>query len=287
MDPILLYWVVMSVSIGFVGLVVGSFLNVCIYRIPEKRTVVKGHSMCMSCGHNLGPLDLVPLFSWIFLRGKCRYCSSPISSRYAIIEATTAVVFGSLAWQRRGYLPIPYISEGFPWDVFLLALLLVLAAVMIVCMMIWKDKQEIGISAAVTIFVILGLRLVLAFVQMRTILTKLTFVALAFLISSALVFLFSFLIPSEKKSAGNCLRDAFTGRSLRAYFSGSKRGLFALDMIFIALCSALGLPAAIPVMLVYSGFRFVLSWKSASKYLGIIMAAGGYIGILLFPFWLY
>lgn len=287
MDPILLYWVVMSVSIGFVGLVVGSFLNVCIYRIPEKRTVVKGHSMCMSCGHNLGPLDLVPLFSWIFLRGKCRYCSSPISSRYAIIEATTAVVFGSLAWQRRGYLPIPYISEGFPWDVFLLALLLVLAAVMIVCMMIWKDKQEIGISAAVTIFVILGLRLVLAFVQMRTILTKLTFVALAFLISSALVFLFSFLIPSEKKSAGDCLRDAFTGRSLRAYFSGSKRGLFALDMIFIALCSALGLPAAIPVMLVYSGFRFVLSWKSASKYLGIIMAAGGYIGILLFPFWLY
>lgn len=287
MDPILLYWVVMSVSIGFVGLVVGSFLNVCIYRIPEKRTVVKGHSMCMSCGHNLGPLDLVPLFSWIFLRGKCRYCSSPISSRYAIIEATTAVVFGSLAWQRRGYLPIPYISEGFPWDVFLLALLLVLAAVMIVCMMIWKDKQEIGISAAVTIFVILGLRLVLAFVQMRTILTKLTFVALAFLISSTLVFLFSFLIPSEKKSSGDCLRDAFTGRSLRAYFSGSKRGLFALDMIFIALCSALGLPAAIPVMLVYSGFRFVLSWKSASKYLGIIMAAGGYIGILLFPFWLY
>ena len=287
MDPILLYQVLSAVSIAFIGLVIGSFLNVCIYRIPEGRTVVKGHSMCMTCGHNLSALDLVPLFSWLFLRGKCRYCKAPIASRYAIIEATTAIAFGTLAWQRRGYIPIPYISEGFPWDVFILALLLVLAAVMIVSMMIWKDKREIGIASAVTVFVIFVLRLLLAFIQMRTILTKLTFMAFALLGASILVFLFAFLISPEKKPVSDCLRDAFTGRTLRAYFSGSKRGIFALDMIFIALCSTLGLPAAIVVMLFYGVFRFLFAWKSGNRYLGIIMAAGGYIGILLFPFWLY
>jgi prepilin signal peptidase PulO-like enzyme (type II secretory pathway) len=287
MDPVLFYQVVMFGLITCVGLVVGSFLNVCIYRIPEKRTVVKGHSMCMSCGHDLGPLDLVPLFSWLFLRGKCRYCKAPIASRYAIIEATTAIVFGSLTWQRRDYIPIPYVSAGFPWNAFLLALLLVLAAVMIVCMMIWKDKQEIGISAAVTIFVIFGLRLLLAFTRSGSILTELTLSAIAFLASCLLVFLFALLVPYEKNSFRDSLRNCVTGRNFRAYFSGSKRGIFTLDMIFIALCSTIGIPVAFPLMLLYSVCRFLFTSRPAIRYLGIIMAAGGFAGILLFPFWLY
>lgn len=75
------------------GIVIGSFLNVVIYRIPEGRTIVKGHSMCMSCGHELGALDLVPVFSWLFLGGKCRYCKAPIASRYIKIESFTGLVF--------------------------------------------------------------------------------------------------------------------------------------------------------------------------------------------------
>jgi len=75
------------------GIVIGSFLNVVIYRIPEGRTIVKGHSMCMSCGHELKAIDLVPVFSWLFLGGKCRYCKAPVASRYIKIESFTGLVF--------------------------------------------------------------------------------------------------------------------------------------------------------------------------------------------------
>lgn len=75
------------------GIVLGSFLNVVIYRIPVGKTIVKGHSVCMSCNHNLSALDLVPIFSWLFLGGKCRYCHAPIASRYCKIESFTGVCF--------------------------------------------------------------------------------------------------------------------------------------------------------------------------------------------------
>ena len=87
MGPNEIFAIMVIVMAGMFGAVIGSFTNVCIYRIPEHRTVVKGHSMCMTCGHELGALDLVPIFSWLFLGGKCRYCKTPISSRYIKIES--------------------------------------------------------------------------------------------------------------------------------------------------------------------------------------------------------
>jgi leader peptidase (prepilin peptidase)/N-methyltransferase len=68
------------------GAVIGSFLNVLIYRIPLKIDWVRGSSFCPKCKHKLGPLDLVPIFSYLFLGRKCRYCHDPISPRYMIIE---------------------------------------------------------------------------------------------------------------------------------------------------------------------------------------------------------
>ena len=56
------------------GIVIGSFLNVCIYRIPKKESIVTVGSHCMKCGHQLKWYDLFPLFSFLFLKGKCRYC---------------------------------------------------------------------------------------------------------------------------------------------------------------------------------------------------------------------
>lgn len=69
------------------GLLVGSFLNVCIYRIPRRESIAFPPSHCTACGASLKPLDLVPLFSYLFLRGKCRYCGEKISPRYFIIES--------------------------------------------------------------------------------------------------------------------------------------------------------------------------------------------------------
>ena len=76
------------------GLLVGSFLNVCISRMPEDRSVVHPPSHCPSCGHNIRPYDNIPVLSWILLRGRCRDCRAAISSLYPTIELLT----GLLAW---------------------------------------------------------------------------------------------------------------------------------------------------------------------------------------------
>ncbi len=81
-DIILLY-----IIIFIFGSVVGSFVNVLIYRLPKNENIVVVNSHCMSCGHRLKWYDLIPLFSWIFLGGKCRYCRTKISIQYPLVEA--------------------------------------------------------------------------------------------------------------------------------------------------------------------------------------------------------
>ncbi len=75
------------------GIVIGSFLNVCIYRMPKKESLVTVGSHCMNCGHKLKWYDLFPLFSWIFLKGKCRYCNAGISSQYPMVEAVNGLAY--------------------------------------------------------------------------------------------------------------------------------------------------------------------------------------------------
>ncbi len=75
------------------GIVIGSFLNVCIYRIPKKENIAIVRSHCMTCNHQLQWYDNIPLFSWMILRGKCRYCKAPISPQYPIIEASNGILW--------------------------------------------------------------------------------------------------------------------------------------------------------------------------------------------------
>jgi leader peptidase (prepilin peptidase)/N-methyltransferase len=75
------------------GLSVGSFLNVCIYRIPRGESVAWPGSHCPGCQHPLRWYDNVPVFSYLWLRGRCRYCRAPISPRYPIVELVTAFLF--------------------------------------------------------------------------------------------------------------------------------------------------------------------------------------------------
>lgn len=76
-----------------IGIIVGSFLNVCIWRLPMGYSVWNPPSHCPQCSERLRPWDLVPIISWLFLRGKCRYCASPISGRYALVELVTGLLF--------------------------------------------------------------------------------------------------------------------------------------------------------------------------------------------------
>ncbi len=78
---------------GMFGLAFGSFLNVCIYRIPKKIFFKEKHSYCPKCGAPLKWYDMFPVFSWIFLGGKCRNCKEPISPRYPIVEGLTCILW--------------------------------------------------------------------------------------------------------------------------------------------------------------------------------------------------
>lgn len=88
---------VATMLVAALGLAIGSFLNVVAYRVPLGLSVVSPPSACPGCGSAIEARDNVPVLSWVLLRGKCRHCAEPISSRYLVVEAITAVVFIAVA----------------------------------------------------------------------------------------------------------------------------------------------------------------------------------------------
>ena len=115
------------VYIAVVGIIFGSFINALVWRVHQQESpkskrkasdaelsIMKGRSMCVHCGHTLSLKDLVPVLSWVSLRGKCRYCSKRISWQYPLVEITTAVLFVI------SYLHWPNELAGFEWFYFVL-----------------------------------------------------------------------------------------------------------------------------------------------------------------------
>ena len=94
------------------GLLIGSFLNVCIQRLPLRQSVVSPRSRCPQCGYQLSWQDNVPVLSYMALRGRCRSCANPISLRYPIIEIVTGLVF-FLHWQVFGPTPLLLVRTAF------------------------------------------------------------------------------------------------------------------------------------------------------------------------------
>lgn len=83
----------LQIIIFILGLSVGSFLNVCIYRIPDGKSISFPPSHCPNCKHNLNAIDLIPILGFILNRGKCKYCKTKISLQYPLIELLTGVLF--------------------------------------------------------------------------------------------------------------------------------------------------------------------------------------------------
>lgn len=84
---------------GLVGLMIGSFLNVVVHRVPAGLSVVSPPSACPGCGHEVRARDNVPVVSWLLLRGRCRDCAEPIAVRYPLVEAGTGIAFALTAWR--------------------------------------------------------------------------------------------------------------------------------------------------------------------------------------------
>jgi leader peptidase (prepilin peptidase)/N-methyltransferase len=82
---------------GLLGLLIGSFLNVCIYRLPRDLSVISPRSFCLACDNPIAWHDNIPVLSYLLLRGRCRRCAHPIGIRYAVVELSTAILFALTA----------------------------------------------------------------------------------------------------------------------------------------------------------------------------------------------
>ena len=128
------------------GIVIGSFLNVCIARIPIKETIVSKRSHCMSCGHKLAWYDLFPLVSYMTLEGKCRYCRAEISIQYPVIEALNGFLWC-----------LTFAIVGWEWEAIFICL--IVSALIVVAVVDWRTF-EIPFGVVIYIFVIGVLHLI-------------------------------------------------------------------------------------------------------------------------------
>ncbi len=93
MEASLFFYIIFYITIFIFGLTVGSFLNCIIYRLQKEESFLVKRSYCPHCQHTLGWQDLIPLLSFVFLKGRCRYCKKPISLQYPLVEISTALIF--------------------------------------------------------------------------------------------------------------------------------------------------------------------------------------------------
>jgi leader peptidase (prepilin peptidase)/N-methyltransferase len=108
-----------EVFVFIFGLCIGSFLNVCIFRLPESKSIIHPRSSCPSCGHLIGFYDNIPVLSFLWLKGRCRYCRVPISLRYPIVE----ILGGIFAWG--SFINYGLTFEAFVYYAFIAALLVI------------------------------------------------------------------------------------------------------------------------------------------------------------------
>ncbi|HYE12106.1 MAG TPA: prepilin peptidase [Patescibacteria group bacterium] len=118
-----------QIIIFILGLSIGSFLNVCIYRIPEKKSIAYPASHCPRCKHNLSAVDLIPVLGYVVNRGKCKYCGTKISIQYPMVELITAVVF--LFLFNKFFLSVEFVKYA------------VLASMLILITFVDLERQEI------------------------------------------------------------------------------------------------------------------------------------------------
>lgn len=131
-----------------IGLCIGSFLNVCIYRIPKEESIVFPASHCTSCGHELKFYELIPIVSYIFLRGRCIKCKSKISIKYPLIEVLNGLLY-LLLFIKYG------LSFNFIFYCLLVSLLIVISIIDLESKYVYSSTTIVGVLLAI-IYIIIG-----------------------------------------------------------------------------------------------------------------------------------
>ncbi len=268
MDYFSFFYIFFSVFITLLGFVIGSFLNVVIYRTPMGRTISKGHSMCMTCSHELAAKDLVPVFSWVFLGGKCRYCKAPIPSRYFKIETLTGCFFllASLlhisAFTFFEVAAVLGIINFSAFTIFLYHFLFLIAScAVIAAMMIWYDTSKCFLRLPVT-------TISLAFAAQ-------IFVSLAshdsfkqFLLAIGLKLIRVLILPAFSVVIFTIFRKKYTLNEIYLDLTFSGILLFSYYLMFIN-----GWVVTSCFALLFALLRVLTIGKKANRYVGIIGAA--------------
>ena len=125
------------------GITIGSFLNVCILRLPRGESLVKRNSHCMTCGTPIKWYDLIPVFSWLILRGKCRACGSKISPRYMLVGSLTGIMFVGIFLR----------YNFFDYGLYPVMLCLFMAGLIVLCFQDIDDR-EMCVSVLIYTFII-------------------------------------------------------------------------------------------------------------------------------------
>ena len=136
------------------GITIGSFLNVCIYRLPKGESLITNNSHCMTCGTQIKRYDLIPVLSWIILRGRCRACGAKITPRYMIIELMTGLIFLGV------FMRYDFMTYG----LYPVMLCLFMAGLIVLCFQD-VDTQEMCVSVLVYTFLIAAASHVLSFIN--------------------------------------------------------------------------------------------------------------------------
>ena len=237
---------IIIVFISIFGLVVGSLLNVIICRLGTKKSWLRGRSVCPNCKHQLNWLDLVPLFSFIFLRGRCRYCHKPISWQYPAVELATATVFVLIILNTKYLIPDTNIFLTNSWQLLVNILLLCLISSFLIIIFVYDLKHYLIPDAVV--FTGIGL---------------------------ALLYQISLLITNYQLSTANYKLVSLT--TFYPLLAALAAGLFFLILVLVTRGKGMGIGDIKLAFLM----GLLLSWPNIAVALFIAFLSGGIIGLLL------
>ncbi len=154
MDIETVFNIIAYVFVFLFGITIGSFLNVCILRLPKGESLITNNSHCMSCGTEIKRYDLIPVFSWLILRGKCRACGAKISPRYMIVEAFTGIIFMVC------FAVYPYYSHG----IYFAMLCLFMCGIIVLALQDF-DTQEMCVSVLIYTFITAAATVGMSFIK--------------------------------------------------------------------------------------------------------------------------
>ena len=213
----------MFLSFFMIGAILGSFYYVVAWRIPKGESIISPPSHCPTCNHRLGPLELIPIFSYLFQLGKCRNCKSKISVFYPLFEIFCGLLFG-----------FSYLSYGFCLD-----LIIVLTFVSMIMIIVLSDYYYMIISDGVLLFFSICL-----FIEMFII--NGWYYALMHLIYGIISFSFMFLL----KLFGDFLfkKESMGGGDIKLMFVFGLMFGWEMSIVSIFIASIIGLPMSLLLM---------------------------------------